>query len=360
MAVVRFLLGPKRGCSVADHVYFEDFEVDLDNGEIRRQGVRVRLRGKPCQILVTLLKQPGEIVPRQQLIESLWPVNTFVDFDSNLKTALSNLRRVLGDSADYPRFVETVQGVGYRFLQPVSKIKPAPAAIAARERQSAASLLPISNLAGTSSPHFLRVPGGSLEESDWRHIIAATVILMVTAIVIFAAMREQTSPLNHDKYGRVMLVLPFENLTGDESTETLSDGITKQMTDSLQQKLTGKVAVVARDSALTYKHTRKSFDSISKELGGVDYVLEGSVRRSKDNNIDIDAELFRVSDHKSIWTGTFEHKLADIQSFQQDIATHILESISVEIIQAQWPDLRTGGLLDERSLYSGIEMRLRK
>jgi len=104
------------GDAVADHVYFEDFDVDLDTGEIRRQGVRVRLRGKPCRILVTLLRQPGEIVPRQQLIDSLWSSNTFVDFDSNLKTALSNLRRVLGDSADYPRFVETVQGVGYRFF----------------------------------------------------------------------------------------------------------------------------------------------------------------------------------------------------------------------------------------------------
>src|SRR5579864_2931185 len=114
------------GDAVADHVYFEDFDVDLDTGEIRRQGVRVRLRGKPCRILVTLLRQPGEIVPRQQLIDSLWSSNTFVDFDSNLKTALSNLRRVLGDSADYPRFVETVQGVGYRFLQPVSTTKPDP------------------------------------------------------------------------------------------------------------------------------------------------------------------------------------------------------------------------------------------
>ena len=92
---------------MSEHVYFADFDVDLDNGEIRRQGVRVRLRGKPCQILVILLQHPGEIVPRQQLIESLWPANTFVDFDSNLKTALSNLRRVLGDSADYPRFIET-------------------------------------------------------------------------------------------------------------------------------------------------------------------------------------------------------------------------------------------------------------
>jgi len=338
---------------VPDHIYFEDFDVDLDNGEIRRQGVRVRLRGKPCQILVTLLRHPGEVVTRQQLIDSLWSTTTFVDFDSNLKTALSNLRRVLGDSADYPRFIETVQGVGYRFLQPVSKIKPQAAVQAAstvaknqNENKDASSPFPVSDGSEHVDPKFLRVPGGSLEESDWRHIISASVILMITAITIFVAFHGRPATPNHDKNSRVMVVIPFENLTGDASTESLTDGITRQMTDALQQKLTGKMAVLANDSALSFKHTHKTLDNISKELGGVDYVLEGTVRRSYDN-IDIDAELFRVSDHKSIWTGTFEHKLADIKIFQQDIATHILESISVEIIQAEWPDLRTGSLADD-------------
>ena len=333
-----------------DHVYFEDFDVDLDNGEIRRQGVRVRLRGKPCQILVTLLRKPGEVVPRQQLIESLWSSTTFVDFDSNLKTALSNLRRVLGDSADYPRFVETVQGVGYRFLQPVSKIKPQAAVESANsspaENEDPSSPFPASNGTEHVDPKFLRIPGGSLEESDWRRILLASVVVMITAITIFVAFRGQPASSNHDKSGRVMVVIPFENLTGDASTESLSDGITKQMTDALQQQLTGRMAVLANGSALPYKHTHKTLDSISKELGGVDYVLEGTVRRSSDN-VDIDAELFRVSDHKSIWTGTFEHKLADIKVFQQDIAAHILESISVEIIQAERPDLRSGSLADD-------------
>jgi TolB-like protein/DNA-binding winged helix-turn-helix (wHTH) protein len=336
---------------VPDHVYFEDFDVDLDNGEIRRQGVRVRLRGKPCQILVTLLKKPGEVVTRQQLIDSLWSSNTFVDFDSNLKTALSNLRRVLGDSADYPRFIETVQGVGYRFLQPVSKIKPQATVPAVAENEivnndDTSSAFPVSDGSDHVDPKFLRVPGGSLEESDWRHILLASVVLMITAITIFVAFRGQPAASIHDKSNRVMVVIPFENLTGDASTESLTDGITKQMTDALQQKLIGKMAVVTNISALSFKHTHKTLDNISKELGGVDYVLEGTVRRSQDN-VDIDAELFRVSDHKSIWTGTFEHKLSDIQVFQEDIATHILESISVEIIQAEWPQLRTGSLTDD-------------
>ncbi len=333
-----------------DHVYFEDFDVDLDNGEIRRQGVRVRLRGKPCQILVTLLRKPGEVVTRQQLIESLWSSNTFVDFDSNLKTALSNLRRVLGDSADYPRFVETVQGVGYRFLQPVSKTKPQTAIESENsshaENEDPSSPFPASNGTEHVDPKFLRIPGGSLEESDWRRILLASVVVMITAITIFVAFRGQPSANNHDKSGRVMVIIPFENLSGDASTESLSDGITKQMTDALQQQLTGRMSVLANGSALPFKHTHKTLDNISKELGGVDYVLEGTVRRSSDN-VDIDAELFRVSDHKSIWTGTFEHKLADIQVFQQDIAAHILESISVEIIQAERPDLHSGSLADD-------------
>jgi TolB-like protein/DNA-binding winged helix-turn-helix (wHTH) protein len=345
---------------VSEHVYFADFDVDLDNGEIRRQGVRVRLRGKPCQILIILLRHPGEVVARQQLIESLWPANTFVDFDSNLKTALSNLRRVLGDSADYPRFIETVQGVGYRFLQPVSNVKPNSAG--AREVSPISEMAVPDNAApenGESNfsfqsssgaehvdPKFLRVPGGSLEEKDWRHIIAATAVLMFTVIAILGAFRNQDPPPTHEKLARVMLVLPFENLSGDASTESLSDGITKQMTNDLQQKLTGRVAVLTSDSARSYKHTHKSLDSISSELGGVDYVLEGTVRRSHDD-VDIDAELFRVSDHKSIWTGTFEHKVTDIQEFQEDIATHVLQSISVEIIQAQWPSYTTGSLPDQ-------------
>jgi len=335
---------------VPGHVYFEDFDVDLDNGEIRRHGVRVRLRGKPCQILVALLKQPTEVVTRQQLIESLWPPNTFVDFDSNLKTALSNLRRAMGDSAEYPRFVETVQGVGYRFLHPVSRVKPSAAEFSGRERKPSSSILPISNLSGSAAPEFLVARRPTLGESEWRQILSATVVFMIATIAIFAALRGQPVAANHDKTGRVMIVLPFENISGDASTESLSDGITRQMTDSLQEKLNGRVAVVGKDSARIYKHTHKTFDNISKELGGVDYVLEGTVRRANDN-VDIDAELFRVSDHKSIWTGTFEHKLADMKAFQQDIATHILESISVEIIQAEWPDLKSGSITDEQLVF---------
>ena len=201
---------------MSDLVYFSDFEVDLDTGEIRRQGVRVRLRGKPCRILVTLLRQPGEIVARQQLIDSLWSSDTFVDFDSNLKTALSNLRRVLGDSADYPRFIETIQGVGYRFVHPVSRTSPIPAVNAhSAEAVASPSVSSVASLSADAVPEFLPAQQSRLSESGWRWITASTAVLMITAIFIFVALRRPEPAANHDRAARVMMVLPFENLSGD-------------------------------------------------------------------------------------------------------------------------------------------------
>jgi DNA-binding winged helix-turn-helix (wHTH) protein/tetratricopeptide (TPR) repeat protein len=96
------------------------FEADPASGELFRQGKRVRLQDQPFRMLVLLLEQPGEVVPREQLREKLWPANTFVEFDGGLKVALKKIRDALGDDADNPRFIETLPRRGYRFLAPVS------------------------------------------------------------------------------------------------------------------------------------------------------------------------------------------------------------------------------------------------
>ncbi len=99
-------------------VRFGTFEVDLRSGELRKAGVKLKLTGQPFQVLAILLEQPGEIVPREELQRRLWP-DTFVDGDHNLNTAINKIREVLGDSADSPRFVETLPRRGYRFIAPV-------------------------------------------------------------------------------------------------------------------------------------------------------------------------------------------------------------------------------------------------
>src|SRR5580704_3151826 len=101
-------------------VRFGVFEVDLRAGELRKKGVKIRLQGQPYMLLVTLLKEHGEVVTREQLRKALWPEDTFVDFDHSLGTAINKLRDVLGDSASNPRFVETLPRRGYRFIAPVA------------------------------------------------------------------------------------------------------------------------------------------------------------------------------------------------------------------------------------------------
>ena len=101
-------------------VRFESFEVDLRAGELRKAGVRLKLTGQPFQVLAILLERPGEVVTRDELQKRLWP-DTFVDVDHNLNTAINKIRDVLGDSAENPRFVETLPRRGYRFIGEVAR-----------------------------------------------------------------------------------------------------------------------------------------------------------------------------------------------------------------------------------------------
>jgi DNA-binding winged helix-turn-helix (wHTH) protein len=103
-------------------VRFGVFEVDLRAGELSKKGMRIRLQGQPFLLLITLLKQQGEVVSREELRRTLWPEDTFVDFDHSLGTAINKLRDVLGDSAANPRFVETPPRRGYRFIAAVVAI----------------------------------------------------------------------------------------------------------------------------------------------------------------------------------------------------------------------------------------------
>ena len=100
-------------------IRFGIFEVGVQTGELRRQGLKIKLQEQPFQILVMLLERPGEVVAREELQNRLWPADTFVDFDRGLNRAINKLREALGDSSESPRFIETVPRRGYRFIAPV-------------------------------------------------------------------------------------------------------------------------------------------------------------------------------------------------------------------------------------------------
>src|SRR5882724_13628852 len=97
-------------------VYFGEFQLDLDTAELKNNGIKSSLVGQPLQILTVLLERPGELVTREDLKKKLWPEDTFVDFDQSLNKAVNRLREALKDSAEHPRFVETLPRRGYRFI----------------------------------------------------------------------------------------------------------------------------------------------------------------------------------------------------------------------------------------------------
>src|SRR4051794_33616850 len=111
-------------------VRFAAFELDLEAGELRRSGVRLPVQGRPLQVLAILLRTPGQPVTTEQLRTELWPADTFVDFEHGVRNAVARLRAVLGDTADRPRFIETLPRRGYRFIGALSEVAVPPVTVA--------------------------------------------------------------------------------------------------------------------------------------------------------------------------------------------------------------------------------------
>src|SRR5437879_12963176 len=119
---------------------FDNFELDVRAWELRKHGVRLRLQGQPLQVLAALLKHAGDVVTREELRAQIWTADTFVDFDHSLHNAIARIREILGDSAETPRYIETLPRRGYRFISPVDEvgIQAEPAAQTERAVQTSA------------------------------------------------------------------------------------------------------------------------------------------------------------------------------------------------------------------------------
>ena len=342
-------------------VRFGAFEVDLRSGELRKHGIKIKLQEKPFQILALLVEQPGEVVTREELQRRLWPADTFVDFDRNLNTAANRLRQALGDSAENPRFIETIPRRGYRLIVAVERLNGNGSAALATGGGKDAETIEV-NVNGRAVAGKGPLPGaGASTEAPGRlskersHsprrtvlVIAAALLLGVAGVYGVWATLEPTSRSFGMRAGKTMLVvLPFENLSGDPQQDYISDGLTDEMIAQVGRLNPGRIAVIARTSSMHYKGTRKSVAEIGKELG-VDYALEGSVRRAN-GRVRITAQLVPVRDQTPLWSDTYERDESDLLSIQQDVAAHIAGALAVEFTarraggdEAGLPATRTG------------------
>jgi TolB-like protein/DNA-binding winged helix-turn-helix (wHTH) protein/Tfp pilus assembly protein PilF len=301
---------------------FGAFQVDVSNGEVQKQGSKIKLQEKPFQLLVLLLEHAGRITTREELRRGLWSADMFVDFDANLKTTLNKLRQVLGDSAENPIYIETIPRQGYRFLPPVMSLECEPRSIG-DVQPSAISKSPDlpRDFSGTCTGERL---------AGWQAISAVMLTLVLVGAGIYAFRTKSAPGLKPMRQHVLLLVLPFDNLSGDPTQEYFSDGLTDQMITLLGRQYPNGLSVIARTSAMRYRGTQKPLPQVARELGGVDYVLEGSVRRSG-NHIGINAQLFRARDQASLWAETYESGVADVLTIQNNVAGQIARALVLEV-----------------------------
>ncbi len=305
---------------------FGPFEFDPQTGELRKQGLRIRLEGQPVAILRMFLERPGQLLSREEIQKRLWAADTFVDFEQSLNAAVKRLRSALGDSADAPRYVETLARQGYRFVASVEAVPMAP--------PSGGSTEPPPSGPG-------QAPGTTAKPGRWL-LWGALVLLLVLAAALG---RRVVLPRAPHAAGRFMLVvLPFRNLSGDPRQEYFADGMTEEMITQLGSLDPRHLGVIARTSAMKYVGSHVDGAQVARELG-VDYVLEGSVTRTT-NQVRVTAQLIQASDQTDLWADEYDRPVSDMLKLQSDVARAIAARIRLTLSEPVQARLAGAGPLN--------------
>lgn len=317
--------------SAVQRYRFGPYELDLNRNELSKFGIRLKLERKPLQLLQTLVEHSGELVTRSDLRGLLWGEGVFVDYDKGLSVAVTKLRAALSDSSENPKYIETVAGVGYRFIGEVEQIfavNPAPV-----PAQSEVEHLPALPTPAIAPSPVLAEPAFDNRRTWLQGRRAMVLAAILVGIALFGVggsnlnrhkLQEQAHP------GKIMLVvLPFQNLSGDSTLEYLSDGITEELSEQLGNLNPTRLAVIGRTSAMTYKHSLRTISQIGKELG-VSYVLEGSVRRTG-KKLRVTAQLVEVSDQAHVWAADYDRDVRDLVQLEDDVAREITRQVGVSV-----------------------------
>ncbi len=291
-----------------DRVRFGLFELDLKAGQLSKNGTKIRLPQQPLQLLSVLLERPGEILTREELRQRLWPSDVFVDFDHGLNKSIQKLRDALGDSADSPRYIETIPRVGYRFIAPVNNGSRPP------EQEPNIKLPQMQELPTAQTP--VSVIG--IKKTRWALQAACLALLAMTAAWFIYRRLHTTEPI------RSIAVLPLDNLSGDPGQNYLADGMTDELTTMLAKNST--LRVISRTSVMQYKGAHRPLRQIAQELG-VDGILEGSVERSGDK-VHMTIQLIQAPSDTHVWAESYDRDANDAVSLPREAAQTIAKRLN--------------------------------
>ena len=295
-------------------VLFGVFEADLRSDELRRNGVKVRIQDLPFRALKLLLSRPNEVITHEEFRQTLWPDDVFVDFDLGIRSAIKRLRDALGDSAENPIFVATVDRRGYRWIAPTHIELPPEAAVNTEpEHEELATL--------TSAPI-----SANRWRWKWQWKIAGLVAAAALALVVLSLALHYRHPAADS-----IAVLPFTNGGGDANTDYLSDGITESLTGNLAH--VPQLKVKSRSSVFRYKGKDVDAQKAGNELG-VAALVSGRVT-SRGDSIEVSAELIDVRDNTEIWEHHYSGKSADIVSLQTQMAGDIAGKLRSQLSSSE-------------------------
>ncbi|MGA7078899.1 MAG: tetratricopeptide repeat protein [Terriglobales bacterium] len=308
----------------ADVVKFGDgLELDRNSYELRRAGRALKLERIPLDILFLLVERRGQLVTREDIIGKIWGKDVFLDTDSSINGAIRKIRRALKDDPENPVFVQTVTGKGYRFI----------AAVTAAEvpDQEGGSKKPESSKAISQEAP---APLATRQErrpssSSWPWVVSLAVLMVVALAAVIYVLRLRTRSQAASEHRVMLAVLPFANLGNDPEQEYFSDGLTEETITDLGELNPERLGVIARTSAASYKHTTKTIAQIGRELG-VDYILEGSVRR-EGSVARISAQLIRVKDQVHLWAHNYDRETGGLLALQNELGRAIAQQVQVKL-----------------------------
>jgi DNA-binding winged helix-turn-helix (wHTH) protein/TolB-like protein/Tfp pilus assembly protein PilF len=268
---------------------FGAFQIDPQSGELRKNGIAIKLGSREAHVLLALIENPGQLVTRSELRQRLWPNDTFVEFDNGLNNAISRLRSSLADTADSPRFVQTVPRQGYRFAAPVNRHTPAKR---------------------------------TFKFSGWPRIAAAAVLVFLIAAFAWRHFSHASGRIGS------VAVLPFAviNPVGGLGQEYVSSAVT----DAVFAKLSTirSLTVAPPKSAATYAKSNESVPQIARNLH-VDAIAEGAVRVG---NSDLQVNVQLVDSRgATIWSESYQQQLRDFPLLTRAVARGIVRAARVQL-----------------------------
>jgi len=300
------------------------------------------------KLLEMLLEHPGEVVTREELRSRVWPSESFGDFDQALNIAIGKLRSALGDSAENPRFIETLPKRGYRFIADVSVVD-----VDARPRRQE----PVAgDLPATDPGHKIQdaglvvAPKRRLWPSRW--VIGALPLVIIISLSILSVWRFRSRTPAPSGI-RSIAVLPLDNLSGDASQNYFADGMTDELITDLAQ--ISALRVISRTSVMVYKGARKPLPQIARELN-VDAVVEGTVLHSGDQ-VRITAQLIEASTDKHLWSQSYEGELRDTLALQNRVASAIADQIRINLTPREQAALKSAKAVNPEAYQSYLKGR---